>query len=260
MSKSEKAKLTCTKCKSIEKTENQDAVPTDLLTLMDPPDYSIQQMLNSMEKRITNLFTTQMKALTQTLSEVEAGMSFINEKFEEHKQQVEAVEKKQNENSILISELMKQNQVLQEKMELIQEEVVQLQQRSRIQNIEIAGYPETKNENLIEILENVAAQIGITTFNPNSVNVIHRVNTRNSKCRPIIVNFYSRQVRYYWISQGRKNNGFSTTTISPNLPQSKIYVGEHLCPANKILPRGEWSVQWSLTGVKCFPKMSYLLV
>lgn len=116
----------------------------------------------------------------------------------------------------------------------LQLEVAELQQKSRIQNIEVTGFPETKNENLIAVIGDIAKHIKVP-FDPQDIHVVHRVDSKFARHRPIVVNFYSRQKKVEWVSMARKRRVIKTTDINSSLPPSNVYVNEHLCPAYKAL-------------------------
>lgn len=75
----------------------------------------------------------------------------------------------------------------------------------------------------------VLAQVLDVNFDPNHVNIVHRVNTREGKIRPIVANIYSKEIRRNWVVRARKKQ------VAKNLPESTIYIGEHMSPHYKML-------------------------
>ncbi|KAJ2937308.1 hypothetical protein O0L34_g19259 [Tuta absoluta] len=119
----------------------------------------------------------------------------------------------------------------------LQSELNMQLQRDRLQNLEISGLPEKKNENLISVITNIA-QIAGVVLQPQDVDHITRVQQHaKTSGRPklVIVRLRTRLLRDSIISGIRNRKGIKTSELNiPGEPQP-IYVNEHLTPANKFL-------------------------
>lgn len=72
-------------------------------------------------------------------------------------------------------------------------------QRLRLNNIEIKGLPESKNENLFTIFEKICKTIG-HEVSKSEINFISRVPVFNAKARSIIVSFNKRYIKEDFIA------------------------------------------------------------
>ncbi|KAH6920411.1 hypothetical protein HPB50_028601 [Hyalomma asiaticum] len=123
--------------------------------------------------------------------------------------------------------LRSQNQSLTRKVE-------ELEQYSRLGNVEIRGVPCSQGEDCLEIVKSVGDKIGCPVL-PNDLDVVHRVPTKSNDKKNIIARFCSRAKKADFVSKARKARlclgdiGFSGQSNSP------VFVNEHLTPCNKAL-------------------------
>uniref|UniRef100_A0A8D8R0M1 FP protein C-terminal domain-containing protein n=1 Tax=Cacopsylla melanoneura TaxID=428564 RepID=A0A8D8R0M1_9HEMI len=136
----------------------------------------------------------------------------------EQKVQIEKMEKKMNEQ-------MEENKKLRSELKEAKDEVSDLQQRQRLNNIIINGIPEAKGENVIKIVESLGDKLGIS--NPGfHIQVAHRVKTKTAnKVRPIVVRLINTRTRDAWTMAFRQKQMW----------KQKIYVSEHLTKKNQDL-------------------------
>lgn len=118
--------------------------------------------------------------------------------------------------------------------------VLALEQRTRINNIEISNYPEISNENTREVVKKICAAIELEIADAD-IQATHRVPKFNpADTKNIVVNFSSRWVKNKVLMAIKKfkkdkNRQIKASDVSNNLPHENIYVSEHLCPAMKQL-------------------------
>lgn len=119
--------------------------------------------------------------------------------------------------------------------------IAELEQRSRMDNLEIQGVSELPNENIYSVLESIGRAINCQV-SPNDISITHRVqhmNNDNNKPRNIIVKFISRRKKEDVLAATKRfkrsntNTGKPGITI-PNLGES-IFINEHLSSDNKQL-------------------------
>ncbi|XP_046683317.1 uncharacterized protein LOC124369370 [Homalodisca vitripennis] len=131
--------------------------------------------------------------------------------------------------------LHEENEKLRNTVEDLEVRMRDIEQYSRISNIEISGVPESRNENLDTLLSDVARAIGVE-LKEESVEAAHRVPSYNKKrAAPIVVKFKSRRDKEAWISGFKATRPLTADRINPMLPKEKVFVNEHLSPANKKL-------------------------
>lgn len=108
----------------------------------------------------------------------------------------------------------------------------------RRSNVEIVGLPETKGENLIEIVSRVAK---VGQFNINcqtDIDFVTRVAPMDKtikKPKPIVVRFTSRYRKDEFLAKVRAVRDFKASDIGLSRDFSRLYFNEHLTKTNKLL-------------------------
>jgi len=184
-------------------------------------------------------------------------MSNLNKKMDEMmgiKPIVEALETSVQHMSLKYDEILQAMKENSEKMKALEDEVgdlkaqvkekdtviMELQKKmidtemyARNRNIEISGIPANGNENLNEIMQNIAGCLDLQ-HNVCDIDIIHRVPSWNKKEHPkIVVQFTTRKKRNEWLL--RKKHGITTHDVIRNSQADPIYINEHLTPYWKKL-------------------------
>lgn len=108
-------------------------------------------------------------------------------------------------------------------------------QRDRLNNLEISGIPEKRNENIKQYLVSIAKLLAVQMPDDEIVH-IHRVPTRVSgRPKNIIVKFKSLIMKDSFISAMRKRRSLSTSDIGVSGDPFPVYLNEHLTPFYKDL-------------------------
>lgn len=169
---------------------------------------SDRQLIEKLNKDIQTLLPMQSK-MNEILEHVKAQ----NKKIEQLERQLNA---QKDENSLLNKNLGN-----------ARDEINDLQQRSRLNNIIINGIPEARGEDVTKLVENLGDKMKI----PNAashIQVAHRVKSMNeSKTKPIVVRLLNTKTRDIWTKAFREQK----------LWHQKIYVNEHLTKRNQDLHR-----------------------
>lgn len=154
----------------------------------------------------------------QTLLPMEAKMNKILQLVQAQNEKIERLEKQ-------LEEQRQENTELRGDLKNARDDVDDLQQRSRINNIIINGIPEAKGEDVYRLVENIGDKLGIS--NPAShVQVAHRVKTTTTgKAKPIVVRMLNSRTRDLWTAAFRQKQ----------LWKQKIFVSEHLTKKNQDL-------------------------
>ncbi|XP_039286566.1 uncharacterized protein LOC120351881 [Nilaparvata lugens] len=128
------------------------------------------------------------------------------------------------------------NKKLNEDLWLARQEISDVQQYTRKNNIEIVGIPFTQNEDIYLIIENIAKALKLS-FSRSDISIAHRIpSTKKGKIPSIIVSFISRGTQNSWMSAGKKRDQRLTTKdVSDSLPAGDVYINDHLTPKNKFL-------------------------
>lgn len=144
-----------------------------------------------------------------------------------------AIKKLQTDNNNLSSQI----KVLQAKVNSMEEASLKQEQWSRLQNIEIVGVPESNDENLPSVMENIAKHLNVSLA-PQDLDFVHRVQAKRQvkgKLRNIIVRFQNRIKKDALLSAARKSGGITSRDIGMKDEHKTIYINEHLTVKNKQL-------------------------
>ncbi|KAI5726353.1 hypothetical protein M8J76_001163 [Diaphorina citri] len=97
----------------------------------------------------------------------------------------------------------------------LEDKIDMLENRARNANIEIRNMPETQNEDVTLIVEEIRRTIGILDLKAGDIQVAHRVKNRHGTKgnRPIVAHLSSRLMRNIWLANFKdfkKEKGFLT--------------------------------------------------
>lgn len=171
---------------------------------------------------------TENVELTKSLNFLSDKVDTSNSLMEELKREFKLM-KKENE------ELRSKNASLSRTVSELQDRVRQLDQYSRRNNVEISGIPVTPREDILSIVKDVGAAIGVKV-EEHEVSAAHRVPSyRKDRPPSLVVQFNCRMARDTWITKFKENKESATADkVNASFPKHKFYVNEHLSPANKI--------------------------
>ncbi|KAJ2943242.1 hypothetical protein O0L34_g12046 [Tuta absoluta] len=131
-----------------------------------------------------------------------------------------------------------QANALQVHLDKLESERQETEQFSRIKNVEIKGVPQTKNENLLDLVSAVGKRIGYPILKPQ-IDFVTRVQSRDpNQIKPIIVCFVNRYVKEDFVAAARamaKTTPISSVDLGVAGKNSTVYVNDHLTVANKAL-------------------------
>lgn len=177
-----------------------------------------------MEERLKVFITEQFNELKEQIKEVQSSQSFINAQFEDLKDAVNNLELRVKRVESVTPDLM-----------VLTKRVEELEQRSRMNNIEVRGLPESPKENCILASCRIGDVLGIE--NPKmSVIAAHRVPSLNKNVpKPLIIRLDSNSAREKWLSAFRKNKSLTAHDIATSFPKSRVFLNEHLSPHNRKL-------------------------
>ncbi|CAG5037681.1 unnamed protein product [Parnassius apollo] len=197
--------------------------------------HSFQEKIMASMKEFFDKQNNKITKLIEDFEELKTSIQFINDKYDEIKTQTEEIRSR-------LFELEKIYKSSQNKDDLIMEvgnKLDTLELNSRQCNIEIVNLPEKRNENLISIIENVAAAVK-HPINKYDVIAIHRVpqfNPKSGRPKNVIVKFASRMLRDSFLSAARKEKSLTTEKLQMPGTIHKLYFNEHLTLKRKNLFR-----------------------
>lgn len=206
---------------------NVDKSPSGVISGLNIPAAQMKDLKQFFTELINSKFADLSSQIKSDLSVVKTELKSISEKVENLTNDYTNIKQ---ENTNIYSELAQ-----------LQSRVVDLEQYSRINNIEIRGLPETSDENTDVVLSAVAKAINVK-FEPNQVCAAHRVNSFDKKePKPIVVKFVSRKSKASWLKNyaefKKKENVrcLNASNINKALGNGNVYINEHLCFFRKKL-------------------------
>lgn len=159
-----------------------------------------------------------VEALQKEVQEMQNSFTLFNELYETMKTQQET--------------LVKENKELSRKNEQLTQRVCELEQYSRMNNVEIKGIPTSQGEDCVAVLQKIGEKVGCT-ITSTDIDVVHRVPAKRES--NIIARFCSRAKKAEFAAKAKKARltthciGFSSNQDHP------VYINDHLTPENKRL-------------------------
>lgn len=171
-----------------------------------------------------------VERLQNVVGEVQAAIEFLSSKYDTVLQTV-------SENAKMIKELQVETAALratasEQSLTITQlrAEANDVEQYSRLSNMEISGLPLTPNENLLERVGELAGNLGLTDFHASDILAIHRLPSRNNSTPVVLIKFVSVRIRDRWLNTRAK---LRSLVQSGGIP--KLFFNENLTRANKEL-------------------------
>ncbi|XP_046681487.1 uncharacterized protein LOC124368255 [Homalodisca vitripennis] len=145
-----------------------------------------------------------------------------------------------NEIKRQFAELQKENQMLKADNVMLSREVGDLRERmrnleqySRVNNIEISGVPATRNEDISVLVADVGAAIGVEVREMD-IGAAHLVPSFRKDREPsVIVQFKTRGTKEQWIEKSRQKKNLTARDVNQHFPVQRIFINDHLSPENK---------------------------
>ena len=164
--------------------------------------------------------------------------------------QLNAMEKKTNEQQAYIEQL-------EENLEDLVLEKDALEQYTRKYNVEIHGVPERSDENLLELIPSIANKLG-SSITSDSIDIVHRVYTKSTGPKPIILRFksYREKENFYQSRFNLRDADLSGILPTENNAIPAIYINENLTQIRRQLFGKVWKLKkarkfhrvWTIDG------------
>lgn len=221
-----KKEWTCLKCKSNRKHETKVSKNQLEMDSSENLECKLEKFMSDVSNKleILNTFKSDFQQLKKDNEEIKNSQQFIDEKYEDIKEQLKFI-------PALEKEVIKLQNIIQEKNKQIgelQARVIQLEQYGRNRNLEINEVAEKKGEDVEEIVVNVAKGLGVN-LEKNDIEAAHRLPKTRGATRPatIIVQFARRKKRDEVFAERKK---VVTNSQVTGLNSDRIYVSENLTP------------------------------
>lgn len=132
--------------------------------------------------------------------------------------------------------IVKENKELKSGMFNLQQQLRELDQYSRRDNIEIVGVPFSRGENVYTILQKLSAVLKIP-FDSRNLSVAHRLPRRDGQDHPnIVARFIAREEKQTWMRAARDNSRrLTAAALSDSWPSTMVFINDHLTSHNKLI-------------------------
>lgn len=190
---------------------------------------------------IRDMLKPEFHKMQSQMAELDKSVKFISARYDD-------VMKQMASNNAELKALREENQVLRNnvhnvetRLHRLEIEQVRQDQWVRLQNIEISGLPENKEEQTVDLVLKIAEHVGVPTKRED-IEFAHRVQTQqhnNSNLpRNIVARLKQRSTKDAIVAAARKLRGINLhdlglQTVASH--KSKVYVNEHLTKYNKNL-------------------------
>lgn len=167
--------------------------------------------------------------IKECVSEVKKSLGSVQAKLD-------TLTKENEERREEYSKIAQENIQLKEEVGELRNRVMDQEQYSRRDNLEIHGVPYTNGEDLYLIMSKIAARIDVP-FDPTDVSTLHRMpQTRRGPHPPIIARFVRRCIKDRWISSSKKKQRRLTAAeLHDSFESTFVFINEHLTAGNKAI-------------------------
>lgn len=168
-----------------------------------------------------------LPALKTTVDKVEKAIGFMSDKFDEFEKKIDRQDKEIKALKTRVAGLEQvddNNDVVQMQ---IQQELRELEFRSRRQNLEVHGIAVVPDEDLIDTLNTVADKLEVPHITSCDVVSVHRLPSKGNYTPGIIARFARQATRDTWLANKSKLNGTAP----------RVYIQENMTRHDRELLR-----------------------
>lgn len=178
------------------------------------------------------------KECSKMISDFQKSVDFFNDKLEDLTKLVKEKDTKIDGCISQMDSLQADNARLTDLNLALTKRVAHLEQRSRLNCVEIYGVPEPRHENVMATVASVGRAINFNLA-PDMVDAVHRLRPNPNKPespRGIILKFVSRLKKEEFLKAKTVKRNLITKDVDPSITvPSPIYINESLTPENKKL-------------------------
>lgn len=185
------------------------------------------EMLSSLSSQMETLFI-EIRGFREESKDMGKSIESTHEKIDEVKELINAQREDIDKCLNVIDNIREENVYLRRELDKVKQELSDVQQYSRRNTVDIQGVPETKSENVFEVVRKVA---NVLRFELKSemVDAVHRLAGGNNMSRPrgIILKFVRRGDCDELLRLAKVKRAFSASELGVN-SENKIFVNPSL--------------------------------
>lgn len=244
----------CPKCKQAgNRTPSPSTITSSLpnkqasMASLQPPSSNIDQTIppggdSVILKEIARLaeklkpieaLTYELKSLREEMSSIKQSVLEFNNTIKDLNTRIGGVETRLTK----VEQSTEQISDIRRRLDGLENDLANKEQWSRMNNVELKGVTQTRNENLVQLVTMLGSKINYP-ISKDKINFVTRVPSRDSnQVKPIIVCFNNRYVKEDFIAAARtiSKETHMTPTVLGLQGNHRIFVNDHLTTRNKIL-------------------------
>lgn len=182
----------------------------------------------------------EIRKLAEYNVDIKNSIESCHEKIEENNGIVRELKGKLNECFQVIDELTTRCVKLEKENEELKHQISKQEQYSKLNNAEIFGIPEVRDENVVHTVITLSQALGVK-LETKDIDACHRLGNSRSdnESRGIIIKFVSRIKKEEFIKARRIKRDFCLGDIIPGVhgleAKKPVYINEHLSRENRSL-------------------------
>lgn len=217
MKEATKKALKCAQCKLAAKSDDTPTKSAGLEATLEEINAKLSKM-DVLETKLDALMT-----LHATVEKIEKSVQFLSDKYDDFNKTIVKQDKE-------IGDLRRRLEVVEKShtpstISKLQQEINELDQYSRRQNMEIHGLIPHVGENLLVELNKIASQLELPELRENDLEGLHRLPIKENKDPVIIVRFSTRKLKASWFEKRQM--------LRQKLPELKFF--DNLTTTNRHL-------------------------
>jgi len=185
-----------------------------------------------MEQKIDKILAeyTQLNDVIHKMEDMTKEQEDLKKENESLKNQMKAMEVRVQE----LENCEVRHKATEKKIATIDREAKEKEQYNRNRNLEVNQLDWLPDENIRQVMENLAHNFNIQGFQQDQIDAIHRIPNRNkNKPSTLIVQFKHRDCRDMWLLQ--KKRIVTNDNMYRNGNRRRIYLNENMTPYSKQL-------------------------
>lgn len=191
-----------------------------------PVQINTKKLLSNVSKEVEKAIKSEIRELNESLQFHSSKLDEVVECIEVFKQNIRNLERKN-------VELMNKNCNLETRIGVLEQRLLEIEQEKLNKYVEISNLPCQPNENLKNIVENVALKLQLP---PEEIKSVSRLPGRKDQSANIKVELQDELIQEKWISKAKS----SKITVSDICPleihnNNKVYVSEAMTKMNKSI-------------------------
>lgn len=191
---------------------------------------SFNSLSEKMDKLLSEMhdFRLESKCMSQSIDST-------HEKIDELKCIVQSQKKDIDTCFSRIDYLELENNTLRKEIKNLNQELLQVQQYSRSNSVDIQGVPELKSENIVDVVCRVARAVRFD-LNEQMIDAVHRLTGRSDTSKPsgIILKFVRRRDAEEFIRLAKVKRGFSASELG-FVSDNKVFINQSLSKRNRLM-------------------------